>query len=70
MGEIFNDQVNRLNYYKDCHEKFTKLSLKMKGISAVAETLGDLVENPVIILNNELTPIAWNDPKYKDIDIN
>jgi purine catabolism regulator len=69
MGEIFNDQVNRLNYYKDCHEKFTKLSLKMKGISAVAETLGDLVENPVIILNNELTPIAWNDPKYKDIDI-
>ncbi|MDU5082027.1 PucR family transcriptional regulator [Tissierella carlieri] len=69
MGEIFNDQVNRLNYYKDCHEKFTKLSLKMKGISAVAETLGDLVENPVIILNNELTPIAWNDPKYRDIDI-
>ncbi len=69
MGEIFNDQVNRLNYYKDCHKRFTKLSLKMKGISAVAETLGDLVGNPVIILNNELTPIAWNDEKYREIEI-
>ncbi len=69
MGEIFNDQVNRLNYYKDCHKRFTKLSLKMKGIDAVAKTLGDLVENPVIILNNELNPIAWNDEKYGSIEI-
>ncbi|MGJ0847002.1 purine catabolism regulatory protein [Tissierella praeacuta DSM 18095] len=69
MGEIFNDQVNRLNYYKDCHKRFTKLSLKMKGIDAVAKTLGDLVENPVLILNNELNPIAWNDEKYSCIEI-
>ncbi|HAE92390.1 PucR family transcriptional regulator [Tissierella praeacuta] len=69
MGEIFNDQVNRLNYYKDCHKRFTKLSLKMKGIDAVAKTLGDLVENPVLILNNELNPIAWNDEKYGCIEI-
>ncbi|WP_353097366.1 PucR family transcriptional regulator ligand-binding domain-containing protein [Tissierella praeacuta] len=69
MGEIFNDQVNRLNYYKDCHKRFTKLSLEMKGISSVAKTLEDLVENPVVILNNELIPIAWNDEKYKDIVI-
>jgi len=41
----------------------------MKGIDAVAKTLGDLVENPVLILNNELNPIAWNDEKYGCIEI-
>lgn len=69
MGEIFNEQVNKLNYYKDCHERFTKLSLKMKGISSVAKTLEDLVENPVIIFDNEFNPIAWNDEKYQKIEI-
>lgn len=69
MGEIFNDQVNRLNYYKDCHKRFTKLSLEMKGVSSVAKTLGDLVENPVIIFNNKFDPIAWDHEKYKYIEI-
>lgn len=69
MGEIFNEQVNRLNYYKDCHKKFTKLSLEMKGIPAVAKTLEYLVENPIIIFNNKFNPIAWNDEKYRDIEI-
>ncbi|WMM24297.1 PucR family transcriptional regulator ligand-binding domain-containing protein [Tissierella sp. MB52-C2] len=69
MGEIFNDQVNKLNYYKDCHKRFTKLSLEMKGISSVAKTLGDLVENPVMIFNSEFNPIAWNNDKYRNIEI-
>ena len=69
MGEIFNDQVNKLNYYKDCHKRFTKLSLEMKGISSVAKTLGDLVENPVMIFNSEFNPIAWNNNKYRNIEI-
>ena len=69
MAEIFNDKVNRLNYYKDCHEKFTDITLRMKGIPSIAQTLEELVKNPVIIFDNEFNPIVWNDEKYKDIDI-
>lgn len=69
MGEIFNDQVNKLNYYKTCHKKFSELSLKMRGISSVAKTLGELIDNPVIIFDNELNPIACNRKEYKDIKI-
>lgn len=69
MAEIFNDQVNRLNYYKACHERFTDITLRMKGIASIAQTLEELVENPVIIFDNEFNPIFCNDEKYKDIDI-
>lgn len=69
MGEIFNDQINRLNYYKLCHKKFSELSLKMKGISSVAKTLGELTDNPVVIFDNELNPIAWNKKEYEKINI-
>lgn len=69
MGEIFNDQVNKLNYYKECHKKFTKLSLEMKGITSVANTLGGLINNPVVIFDSEFRPIAWCDEKYKDLVI-
>lgn len=69
MGEIFNEQVYKLNYYKDCHKEFTDIILNMKGIPSIANTLGRLVENPVIIFDNEFNPIAWNDDKYKRINI-
>lgn len=69
MGEIFNDQVNKLNYYKLCHKKFSELSLKMKGISSVAKVLGELIDNPVVIFDSELIPISWNKKEYKDIKI-
>lgn len=69
MAEIFNDQVNRLNYYKACHERFTDITLRMKGIPSIAQTLEELVENPVIIFDNEFNLMVWNDKKYKDIDI-
>lgn len=69
MAEIFDEQVNRLNYYKDCHEKFTELTLNMKGKESIAQTLGTLVKNPVIIFDNKFNPKVWSDEKYKDINI-
>ncbi|SDX23859.1 PucR family transcriptional regulator [Tepidimicrobium xylanilyticum] len=69
MAEIFNDQVNRLNYYKACHERFTDITLRMKGIPSIAQTLEELVKNPVIIFDNKFNPIVCNDEKYKDIEI-
>lgn len=69
MSEIFNDQVNKLNYYKDCHEKFTELSLKMKGIPSIAKALKELVDNPVIIFDSEFSCIAYSDEEYKEIEV-
>jgi purine catabolism regulator len=69
MSEIFNDQVNKLNYYKNCHEKFTELSLKMKGIPSIAKTLKELIDNPVMIFDSELSSIAYSDEEYKEIEI-
>jgi purine catabolism regulator len=54
MGLLFNEQVYKLNYYKECHEKFNRLSLEMKGFESIAKTLDGMVENPVIIFDSEM----------------
>ncbi|MDY0236011.1 MAG: PucR family transcriptional regulator ligand-binding domain-containing protein [Gudongella sp.] len=69
MGELFNEQVNRLNYYKECHEKFNDIALKMKGIESIAKSLQDLVDNPVIIFDNEMRVLAYSNPDYSEIYI-
>ena len=69
MGTLFNDQVMRLNYYKECHVRFNNLSLTMKGLKSVAETLEDLVKNPVIIFDNEMRILAYSDENYSDLNI-
>lgn len=69
MGEIFNDQVNRLNYYKECHERFTALSLELKGIPQVAKTLEELVANPVIIFDSEFKPIFTENGLNADFQV-
>lgn len=69
MGKLFNDQINRLNYYKDCHEKFTLLSLKMKGIEAVTKTLEELIDTPVAVFDSEFSLKAYSNEEYNRIYI-
>ncbi len=69
MGILFNDQVMRLNYYKECHVRFNNLSLSMKGIESVAQTLEELINNPVIIFDNEMRILAYSDENYSDLNI-
>ncbi len=69
MGELFNEQVNRLNYYKECHERFNEIALKMKGIESIADSLEDLVDNPVIIFDNEMRVLAYSNPDYSELHI-
>lgn len=69
MGQLFNEQVNRLNYYKECHERFNEISLKMEGIESIANSLEDLVDNPVIIFDNEMRVLAYSNPDYSELHI-
>ena len=69
MGLLFNDQVMRLNYYKECHVRFNNLSLTMRGIEAIAQTLEDLIDNPVIIFDNEMRILAFSNENYSKLNI-
>ena len=69
MGSLFNDQVYRLNYYKECHEKFNRLSLEMKGLESIAQTLDGLVDNPVLIFDSEMRVLASSNGEYSELNI-
>ncbi|MCR3956880.1 MAG: PucR family transcriptional regulator ligand-binding domain-containing protein [Gudongella sp.] len=69
MGLLFNEQVYRLNYYKECHEKFNRLSLEMKGFQSIAKTLDQMVENPVIIFDSEMRILAFSNENFSELNI-
>lgn len=69
MEYLFNDQVVRLNYYKNCHVRFNKLSLTMKGIESIAKTLEELVKQPVLIFDNEMRILAYSKEEFSHLNI-
>ncbi|HZH92988.1 MAG TPA: PucR family transcriptional regulator ligand-binding domain-containing protein [Tissierellaceae bacterium] len=69
MGLLFNEQVYKLNYYKECHEKFNRLSLEMKGFESIAKTLDGMVENPVIIFDSEMRILAFSNEQFSELNI-
>lgn len=58
MGELFNSQVNELNYYKNVQERFTTLALSGRGIEDIINTLENLVENPVGVFDHSFKCIG------------
>ncbi|WP_409227339.1 PucR family transcriptional regulator [Gudongella sp. SC589] len=69
MGLLFNEQVYKLNYYKECHDKFNKLSLEMKGVESIAKTLDEMVENPVIIFDSEMRILAYSNEHFSELNV-
>ncbi|WP_316568169.1 PucR family transcriptional regulator ligand-binding domain-containing protein [Neobacillus sp. YIM B06451] len=51
MGEIVNNQVKKLQYYKNIHDKFTALSLADEGPEKIIETLEGLIGNSVALFD-------------------
>ncbi|WP_409275102.1 PucR family transcriptional regulator [Neobacillus sp. SCS-31] len=51
MGEILNNQVKKLQYYKNIHDQFTALSLADKGPEKIIETLEGLIGNSVALFD-------------------
>ncbi|AUM65088.1 PucR family transcriptional regulator [Brevibacillus laterosporus] len=49
MEELFNNQVMKLKYFIEVHDRFTALSLTDAGLESIITTLGELIGNPVAI---------------------
>lgn len=62
MAELFNDQVNKLQYYKQVQDKFTELVLAGEGIEGIIRVLEELIQNPVVIYDRKFEAIASTDP--------
>ncbi|RFB32465.1 PucR family transcriptional regulator [Brevibacillus sp. VP] len=49
MEELFNNQVMKLKYFIEVHDRFTALSLTDAGLESIITTLGELIGNPAAI---------------------
>lgn len=58
MGELFNKQVTKLQYYKEIHDRFTALSLADKGLEKIIHTLEELIGNPVALFDRNFRCIV------------
>jgi purine catabolism regulator len=63
MEELFNNQVKKLSYYKEVHDRFTALALADEGLEAIATSLEKLIGNPVAIYDRNFNCIASTDSK-------
>lgn len=69
MGELFNRQVKKLQYYKEIHDRFTTLSLANEGPEQIIKTLEALIENPVALFDRNFHCIATTEPALANFEI-
>ena len=62
MGKLFNNQVIKLQYYKEIHDRFTALSLADKGLEKIIHTLEELIGNPVALLDRNFSCLVTTFP--------
>ncbi|WHT49321.1 PucR family transcriptional regulator ligand-binding domain-containing protein [Sporosarcina thermotolerans] len=65
MGELFNNQVIKLQYYKEIHDRFTALSLAGEGLEKIIYTLEELIGNPVALFDRNFNPIISTYPNLE-----
>ncbi|MGN7388723.1 PucR family transcriptional regulator [Sporosarcina sp. SAFN-015] len=69
MGELFNNQVTKLQYYKEIHDRFTALSLADKGLEKIIHTLEELIGNPVALFDRNFTCIVSTYPELENFEM-
>lgn len=69
MGELFNNQVKKLQYYKEIHDRFTELSLADEGTEKIIKTLELLIGNPVALYDRHFYCIETTMPALKEFEI-
>ncbi|MFF2446696.1 PucR family transcriptional regulator [Neobacillus sp. NPDC058068] len=69
MGEILNNQVKKLQYYKEIHDRFTALSLADEGPEEIIATLELLIGNPVALFDRNFHCIASTLPSLAMFEI-
>ncbi|RHW42882.1 PucR family transcriptional regulator [Neobacillus notoginsengisoli] len=69
MGELFNNQVKKLQYYKEIHDRFTALSLADEGADKIINTLEKLIGNPVSLFDRNFQCIGSTVPSLAEFEI-
>lgn len=69
MGELFNNQVTKLQYYKEIHDRFTALSLADKGLEKIIHTLEELIGNPVALFDRNFSCIVSTYPELENFEM-
>ncbi|WZL75078.1 PucR family transcriptional regulator ligand-binding domain-containing protein [Clostridiaceae bacterium 35-E11] len=69
MGELFNKQVLKLNYYKEVHKRFTALALADEGLETIITSLQELICNPVAIYDKDFHCICSTDKNINEFNI-
>lgn len=69
MGEIMNNQVKKLQYYKEIHDRFTALSLADEGPDKIIATLELLIGNPVALFDRNFHCISSTLPSLAMFEI-
>ncbi|WP_252504207.1 PucR family transcriptional regulator [Sporosarcina sp. Marseille-Q4943] len=69
MGELFNKQVTKLQYYKEIHDRFTALSLADKGLEKIIHTLEELIGNPVALFDRNFSCIVSTYPELEKFEM-
>ncbi|ALC88935.1 hypothetical protein AM500_03305 [Bacillus sp. FJAT-18017] len=69
MGELFNNQVKKLQYYKEIHDQFTALSLADQGPDKIISTLEKLIGNPVALYDRNFRCIVSTLPSLATFEM-
>ncbi|WP_042356617.1 PucR family transcriptional regulator [Bacillus rubiinfantis] len=69
MGELFNRQVKKLQYYKEIHDRFTALSLANEGPEQIIKTLEMLIKNPVALFDRNFHCMMATEPILASFEI-
>ncbi|MCG7345685.1 PucR family transcriptional regulator ligand-binding domain-containing protein [Sporosarcina sp. ACRSL] len=69
MGELFNRQVTKLQYFKEIHDRFTALALADKGLEKIIHTLEKLIGNPVALFDRNFSCIVSTNPELEKFEM-
>lgn len=69
MGELFDSQVNRVNYYKKSHDIFMRIALDNKGIKAIASALSEIINSEILIYDTNKNILASTISDIQEHDI-
>ena len=69
MGELFNRQVTKLQYFKEIHDRFTALALADKGLEKIIHTLEELIGNPVALFDRNFSCIVSTYPELEKFEM-
>ncbi|HHV64997.1 MAG TPA: PucR family transcriptional regulator [Peptococcaceae bacterium] len=63
MAKLFNDQVIKLQYYKQVQDRLTGLVIAGEGLDGIVRVLEELLKNPVVIYDKKFQALAATDLK-------